>query len=117
MLTRQAKFLQQKLSTATRQLNSMVGGVLLIIPKENQFPFKDLASLKLLAQETNDAREAYDTKIIALQARGYDHKERNAHSSAIVTCLHRSQDMKPQVMTSFLSISILGLGMQILSSY
>jgi hypothetical protein len=27
--------------------------------------------------------------------------------------LHKSQDMKPQVMTSFLSISILGLGMQI----
>lgn len=70
-------------------------------------------SLKLLAQETNDAREAYDTKIIVLQARGYDHKEHNEHSSAIVTFLHKSQDMKPQVMTSFLSISILGLGMQI----
>ena len=75
--------------------------------------FHWLVSLKLWAQEANDAREAYDTKIIVLQARGYDHKEHNEHSSVIVTCLHRSQDMKPQVMISFLSISILGLGMQI----
>uniref|UniRef100_A0A3N7F950 Uncharacterized protein n=1 Tax=Populus trichocarpa TaxID=3694 RepID=A0A3N7F950_POPTR len=38
----QTKFLQQKLSTATRQLNATRGGFISIILRGNQFRFKDL---------------------------------------------------------------------------